>query len=73
MGILNKIKGSQNTPENEAETIRKDLAKFDNIEDMLLYLLGSYDLKNVKPNILEKPFVIDGLVKTYTQFKPKKK
>ena len=69
MSILDKIKSSQ----NEGEQLREDLKRFDNLGDMLEYLQARYELKNVKPNVLEKPFVIDGLVKVYNQFKPLRK
>lgn len=70
MSILDKIKGGA---ENEAETLRVELRKFDNLSDMLDYLQARYDLKNVKPNVLEKPIVVDGLVKVYNNFKPLRK
>ena len=50
--------------------LKMELGKFDNLEDMLNYLKSNFDLKQ-KLNLIQKPLIIDGLLKANDILRPK--
>jgi hypothetical protein len=50
--------------------LKKDLSKFDNLEQMLNYLNDNFDLSQ-KLNLIQKPIIIEGLIKANELIRPK--
>lgn len=71
MSILNKIGNKGNT--GDSDELREKLKQCTSLGEMIAYIQSEYDLNAVKPGILDKPFIIDGLVKIYNNFKPPRK
>lgn len=52
--------------------LRGELSKFDNLGDMLNFLKSKFDL-SAKLGIIQKPLMIEGLLKAFDILNPKQK
>lgn len=50
--------------------IERDLNSFDNVGQMLDYLLSTYDLYNTRPGFATKTILINGLIQAINLLKP---